>query len=172
MWTENPQSVFCKSHKTAVAPARAAPTSDEFVAHCQRLGNARIDFRGLAPQLKLELQYAVQCRHDRPHDLADRSQSLDRPHANAAVTSLLDLSAEQWRGVAGERRRTGGNYGRPTVPDLRARRVETLRDGTGWDVEYPRDIWRLHRLPGLTLTPGKTHARTPICGSTGSPSRG
>ena len=28
--------------------------------------------------------------------------------------------------------------------------VETLRDGTGWEVEYPRDVWRLHTLPGIT----------------------
>jgi len=37
--------------------------------------------------------------------------------------------------------------------------VETLHEGTGWQVEYPRDIWRLERLPGLTGNPGKTHAR-------------
>ena len=30
------------------------------------------------------------------------------------------------------------------------------RDGAGWDVEYPRDIWRLHTLPGLILNSGKT----------------
>lgn len=34
--------------------------------------------------------------------------------------------------------------------------VEVLRDGAGWDVEYPRDIWRLHTLPGLILNSGKT----------------
>lgn len=34
--------------------------------------------------------------------------------------------------------------------------MEVLRDGAGWDVEYPRDIWRLHTLPGLILNSGKT----------------
>jgi hypothetical protein len=33
--------------------------------------------------------------------------------------------------------------------------VELLAGGTGWDVEYGRDIWRLHTLPGLTRTAGK-----------------
>ena len=33
--------------------------------------------------------------------------------------------------------------------------VERLRDGTGWEVEYPRDVWRLHTLPGLTHNAGK-----------------
>ena len=37
---------------------------DEFAADCERLGKAVIDFRGLSPQLKLELQYAVQSRVD------------------------------------------------------------------------------------------------------------
>ena len=38
--------------------------------------------------------------------------------------------------------------------------VETLHEGTGWEVEYPRDVWRPHRLPGLTLNAGKTpHSR-------------
>ena len=33
--------------------------------------------------------------------------------------------------------------------------VDILHDGTGWEVEYPRDIWRMQTLPGLTLNPGK-----------------
>jgi integrase len=38
--------------------------------------------------------------------------------------------------------------------------VEALHEGTGWEVEYPREVWRLHRLPGLTRSPGKSpHAR-------------
>jgi hypothetical protein len=34
--------------------------------------------------------------------------------------------------------------------------VQTLRDGAGWDVEYPHDVWRLHTLTGLTRNAGKT----------------
>jgi len=29
-----------------------------------------------------------------------------------------------------------------------------LPEGTGWEVEYPRDVWRLHTLPGLTMNAG------------------
>ncbi len=29
-----------------------------------------------------------------------------------------------------------------------------LREGTGWEVEHPRDVWRLHTLPGLTMNAG------------------
>jgi hypothetical protein len=34
-----------------------------------------------------------------------------------------------------------------------------LHGGTGWEVEYPRDVWRLERLPGLTTNPGKAYSR-------------
>ena len=78
------------------------------------------------------------------------------------MTSLLDLSAQQWRAVGGHEE---GTYQRFLI--FARDTVETLHDGKGWDVEYPRDIWRLHLLPGLTRTPAKPpHART-ICGSTG-----
>ncbi len=33
--------------------------------------------------------------------------------------------------------------------------LESLRDGTGWEIEYPRDVWRLHKLPGITIPAGR-----------------
>jgi site-specific recombinase XerD/ferredoxin len=33
------------------------------------------------------------------------------------------------------------------------------RDGTGWDVEYPREIWRLHKLNGLKHSAARPQAR-------------
>ena len=39
--------------------------------------------------------------------------------------------------------------------------LESLRDGTGWEIEYPSDVWRLHKLPGITIPAGRPcpHAR-------------
>lgn len=34
-----------------------------------------------------------------------------------------------------------------------------LHEGTGWEVKYPRDIWRVERLPGLTINSGKACPR-------------
>jgi hypothetical protein len=136
-----------------------------------------IDFRGLPPQLRLELQYAVQCRRD------EQAATLPLHVANwairrareAGVASLLDRSPAQWRELARSRRRT------PSGARLRARNetflvyahevVEALRDGTGWQVEYPRDVWRLSRLGGLkhsAAAPGPAAT----CGLTASPSPG
>ena len=33
--------------------------------------------------------------------------------------------------------------------------LESLRDGTGWEIEYPQDVWRLHKLPGITIPAGR-----------------
>ncbi|MGH3948571.1 MAG: hypothetical protein ACRDSE_05535 [Pseudonocardiaceae bacterium] len=68
-----------------------------------------------------------------------------------AVNSLLDHSREQWRALTAAK--SGGWY-QGVV--LHAHDVVTmLREGTGWEVEYPRDIWRLHTLAGLTINTGK-----------------
>ena len=32
--------------------------------------------------------------------------------------------------------------------------VEALRDGIGWEIEYPRDVWRLDKLPGVAAPAG------------------
>ena len=156
VWTENAKTLYCKSHTTRWVQL-GRPDDTEYLAHCQQRGTARIDFRGLAPQLKLELQYAVQSRHDQATIIAAPPVIAwaIRITKHAAVTSLLDLSAEQWRELAGAKE---GTYQRFLI--FARETVETLRDGAGWDVEYPRDIWRLHRLPGLTPSPGKPpHAR-------------
>ena len=68
----------------------------------------------------------------------------------AGVTSLLERSEEQWRQTTGSRVRE------PVLFLLDARdAVDSLRDGTGWEVEYRRDVWRLHKLPGVAAPFGR-----------------
>jgi integrase len=128
-------------------------------------GVALIDFRGLPPRLRLELQYGVQRRcadqtvgaHFRVVTMAIRRVQ------QAEVSSLLDLSEHQWRQVARDGRGCpgdGGLRGSSEAFLVYARdAVESLRDGVGWEVEYRRDVWRLSKLPGLTLNSGRSSAR-------------
>ncbi len=151
LWTENDRNIFCKSHTTRWRQL-GSPDVEEFLLHCQLRGRARIDFRGLGPQLRVEFQYAVQCRRD--------AQTITAPPPvvtwaitqviDAGVSSLLAYSEPQWRARIGTRRS-------PFEAFLIYARdmVETLRDGIGWEVEYHRDVWRLHTLPGLTVNAGK-----------------
>jgi hypothetical protein len=67
-----------------------------------------------------------------------------------AWSQLLDLTRAQRRDV------TAAKKGTYQVFLLFARdAVEILADGTGWEVECRRGVWRLHRLPGLTINLGK-----------------
>jgi hypothetical protein len=167
LWIENTTKVFCKNHDYRWHLA-GCPDPEEYAADCQRVGTAHIDLRGLGPQLTLEFQYALQRRHDEqarttPPQVVRYAVAQAK---QAGVASLLDYSEQDWRQAARSRLREPGRF----ILDARDA-VETLRDGIGWEVEYPRDVWRLHKLPGIppaTVNPAPAGG----CGSTGSPSPG
>ena len=110
---------------------------------------ARLDFRRLSGQLRLEAQYAVQRRRDEarlrtpPRHVSQFIGAL----ARSGVASVLDWPEQEWREFPPL---TGPSASQARALALQARReVENLCYGTGWDVEYPRDTWRLRNL-GIT----------------------
>jgi integrase len=151
LWVANPTKLFCHAHDDRWQ-RHGQPDPDRFIADCTLVGTASIDLRALTPQLRLEIQYALQCRHDaRSRTAAPRLVMPAVRHVKAAgVTSLLDWSEQQWRRSAGSR------VGESALFLIDARdAVEALRDGVGWEIEYPRDVWRLHKLPGITTPAGR-----------------
>ncbi|MGH3123201.1 MAG: hypothetical protein ACRDND_19590, partial [Streptosporangiaceae bacterium] len=67
--------------------------------------------------------------------------------ARSGVASLLDWPEQAWREFPPL---TGPSASQARALAVQARReVENLCYGTGWDVEYPRDTWRLRNL-GIT----------------------
>ena len=156
LWIESQPNLFCKAHQTRWR-MQGRPDVEQFITSCLLRGRARIDFCGLPAQLKLELQYAVQCRADQatitlPPPVAAWTI---RQAREANVASLLEHSAEQWADRAGPKT---SSY--PAFLAFARDVVEVLHEGTGWDAEYPRDTWRLDRLPGLTINAGKPSPRT------------
>ena len=115
-------------------------------------GHERIDLRALDTRLRLEAQYALQCRHD---DAAIRIapgavQVLINFIAGIGVFSLLDHDEDGWLQAWKQRfpkraRHSNGDSGRALLIYAH-RKVEQLHLGRGWDVEYPRDVWRLRNL--------------------------
>ena len=121
---------------------RGRPLSAEFVAYCASYGEDRFDLRS---QLRLEIQYALRCRVD-----ANRTRTTPR-----SIKPLLDhLSASGIKSLL-ERPLADSLAGLPTAAALHTpcaflgyaiECLLDLRDGTGWDSEYERDVWLLRRL--------------------------
>ena len=157
-------SPFCQSH-TNTWKVNGRPDIDEFAdrfAAETPLASEMIRLDGLAPQLKLEMQYVLQRRHDdRQGKLTpDVVMRVVRALADAAVGSLLDHDEDAWH----ERTRLPINDTRSRgFLGYASRAVADLAEAGGWEAEYPRDVWRMRRL-------GYDGDRT--CGSPESASRG
>jgi integrase len=140
-------SPFCSTHE-ARWNRRGRPDAEEFAASCEDPGSGaeHIDLRRLPAQLRLEVQYVLQCRRDEAKAKIVPAVAQRIVHALAAtdVTSLLDRPEQVWEqfGPPPGSREKGW---RAFVLDAR-RRVEAIAYGRGWDVEYPRDLWRLRNL--------------------------
>jgi integrase len=146
LWTHG-RAPFCANHH-ARWRARGHPDLDEFIASYENPGPGaeHIDLRRLPAQLRLEMQYVLQCRRDdKTNKIAPAvAQRIIQAVAATKVTSLLDQPATLWQHLSppSGNRETGW---RAFILDAH-RRVEALAHGSGWEVEYPRDIWRLRNL--------------------------
>lgn len=143
LWAEL-DAGWCHSHHVRWR-LRGRPSPAEFIAYCSSYGEDRFDLRALRPGLRLEIQYALQCRVD-----ANRTRTTPRSikplldHLpSCEVESLLERPLDDWLA------------GLPAAAALHTPRaflgyaiecLLDLRDGTGWDSEYQRDVWRLRRL--------------------------
>jgi integrase len=144
------ETPFCLSHGARWRRA-GKPGPGEFTARLDDHlpGCERMDFRRLSGQLRLEAQYAVQRRRDEvrlrtpPRHVTQFIGAL----ARSGVRSLLDWPEQEWRQFPPL---AGSSASQARALAVQARReVENLCHGTGWDVEYPRDTWRLRSL-GIT----------------------
>ena len=144
-----PSSLFCRSHHVRWTK-HGRPDADQFAISCQDAGRGaeRIDLRQLPGTLRLEVQYVLQGRRDeqRAPLVPATVQRILGDLAATGVTSLLDRPEPAWEQF-GPRRGRGCGW-RAFALDAR-QRIEALAVGSGWDIEYPRDVWRLRNL-GIT----------------------
>lgn len=149
LWSEL-DGGWCRSHH-ARWRQRGCPTTTEFIAYCADYGEDRFDLRSLPARLRLEIQYALQCRVDaeRARTPPRAIQPLVNHLAEVGDVSLLDLPPAQWlEGLPARVISTGRAFLVFAIDCLL-----DLRDGAGWDAEYPRDVWLLRRL----AVPGAGH---------------
>jgi integrase len=151
---------FCHSHANTWK-ANGQPEVDVFVrgfAEVATTENEIIRLGRLGRQLRLEIQYALQCRRDQPSTKTAPAvvMALVKLLAATNAVSLLDRAEHEWRTQIGQPApRDGG----PRALLIYARRqVEDLADAGGWEAEFDRDIWQMRRLgftgnQRLTFTP-------------------
>ena len=149
LWTQG-TSPFCANHRSRWE-AVGRPGIEEFIVLCESYGDDRFDFRALAGrrQLTLELQYALQCRHD-DRQIKTRAASARPVIALAAaspVASLLEWPMPRWIEFfdAHHAARHEQN-GQLAFLRYAFERVMDLHLGSGWETEFGRDIWELRRL--------------------------
>jgi integrase len=147
LWPDG-SSRFCHSHNTTWK-VNGRPDPEAFATEFERDGfvpsSELIALGDLSGQLRLEMQYTLQQRRDRrdgkltPQVVARTVRFL----AGAAAASLLDHDEDGWLALAAgvlndTRSRALLLYAHRAIADL-------AEDG-GWEAEYPRDVWRMHRL--------------------------
>ncbi|NMM25128.1 MAG: tyrosine-type recombinase/integrase [Phycicoccus sp.] len=142
------QLAFCHSHANSWRGAGRGDV-EAFARSFSEIAlpaDESIPLGQLGTQLRLEMQYALQCRHD------DRTAKTSPAIVNRVVrfliatqtSSLLDRPEDTWR--------AGSDHPAPRDPSARAllsfarRKVDDLAHGCGWEGEYPRPVWRLRRL--------------------------
>ena len=152
LWA-HPSSVLCHVHDRRWR-GQGRPDLAAFIAWQEgdpAGERERADLTPLPRQLRLELQYAVQCRGDekmariKPAEIRQAVRLL----AHGGAGSVLDRGERAWLDSC-----PPGHRGARFLAYAH-RKVCALAEGEGWENEYPRDIWRLRRLgiqsPAATL---------------------
>jgi integrase len=122
------------------------PPVESWLLTCETFGRDRFDLRRLPTPMRLEIAYAIQCRVDerRTKTRPDTIRRLLRRLPGGGVDSLLDRCPDSWIDYL-EFSSERGSVERRFLLDAIGYLCD-LVDGTGWDAEYPRDVWLLRRL--------------------------
>ena len=146
LWA-HPGAALCYSHHRR-RKKLGCPDLEEFAAGYDQPADGRewADLTALPDRLRLEVQYALQCRHD---DNMIRTKpttvrSMVRWLAGSGEASLLGRSEQDWR-TACPLHAVRSQH--PVALLIYAhRKVTAVAEGAGWDNEYPRDTWHMRRL--------------------------
>ena len=141
-----PGQPFCTAHLLRWN-RNGSPSVDQFARQLNDVGRARYDLTTLPETLRRESQYLLQALHDRntasiPFSLGQEFFGTLRRSGIETLTEIPRDSWRDWWAVHGSSRGLGSISLLRFASDALADLVE----GTGWDNEYPRDVWDRHRL--------------------------
>lgn len=159
-WTDGPQVPHCHHHMARWKLAGRPDPEPWYAAVAQAAAERQvphIPLTRLSRQVRLEVQYGLQCRHDegvKPTPVGPVVRAVKRV-AEAGVASLLELDEPGWRRAfdAGQRRMPSGRRDYASVSlrfvlDTRQRLQQLLIAEDPWADQYPREVWDL-RLLGI-----------------------
>lgn len=140
---------FCIAHRTRYDTMRRRGremTAEQFSSYVTNYSIPKVRLDGLPPQLTLEIQYVIQAYFDRGSHKTrmDAWQKWIGVIAADGARSLLDHSLHYWLQLARRVRRSDAYAGR--MFRWAWDEVDQVINGTGWDAEYSRDVWRLDRV--------------------------
>jgi integrase len=144
LWAER-DIPFCQAHGVAWKN-RGRPEPGEFAGGYHDddpiPGHERVHLDCLPAPLKLEVQYALQRRRDEREGKAPPYivMTAVRFLASSGAFSLLERTEQEWRDAFGKR----GNAIALLI--WSRRQIADLAEAGGWDAEYHRDTWQMHRL--------------------------
>ena len=146
---ERPATCSARPHRPG-GGSWAAPSIEDFIAHCLLRGRARIDFRGLAPQLHWSSSTPCSAATTQPDDhRAAAGGDLGHPLGPSTLASARCSTATE-HAVAGPGSRAQALDVSEAFLIVRprqwSRRCATAPVGRS---SIHRDVWRLHTLPGL-----------------------
>ena len=141
---------FCHAH---AATWRANGRPEDLAGFCRRFttgdlppADQVVRLAGLPSQLRLEIQYALQCRRDDNTTKTPPTVVMQVVRFITAdgAASLLDRAEAEWGTMIGRPPPRDSN---PRALLLYARRkIEDLACGDGWEAEYGNEVWQLRRL--------------------------
>jgi integrase len=138
---------YCRIHLMRWA-RDGRPAHAEFEAAVMNHGDPRWDFRRLPPQLKLELQYGLKRSSELGHGKSAHSAGyVTRMLLRIGATTLLEHNRADWTTLF-RQHWPNPKHGATSrlFLSFTVEQLSDLLDGDGWDNEYPRDLWQLHRL--------------------------
>jgi integrase len=147
LWTDT-ASPYCISHDTRWR-ARGRPGAGQPAISSPEPvpgGAEHIDLRRLPRTLRLEMQYVLQSRRDEAKQrlVPYKVQRYVNALAATGITCLMDQPENFWKQFAPPA--PGAISGCGTFLRDARHRLEELAWGRGWDIEYPREVWRLRNL--------------------------
>ncbi|MEV8632644.1 tyrosine-type recombinase/integrase [Streptosporangium sp. NPDC051023] len=146
-WTDGPNMPLCISHDRRWR-WQGRPGLEDFLAELAHGRDPRVRLHDLPRQVRLELQFGLQCRHDEANKLTSIRSVVTAVNwvRRLGVTSLLDYTEGEWRQQLGSHRHAFDVIARVFLLDTRFRLEALVMDGDPWADQYPRDVWDLRHL--------------------------